>query len=73
MGVRLEQTEKLQSIGYKNIAISEKHVNTMGDISLVVKLTIITEEETNHSLSSDLRHLIDDEKSSDLILQSGSR
>lgn len=73
VGMRLEQTDKLQSIGYKNIAISEKHVNTAGDVSLVVRLTIIKENETNHSLSSDLKNLIDDEKSSDLILQSGSR
>jgi speckle-type POZ protein len=73
VGLRLEQTEKLQSIGYKNIAISEKHVNSAGDVSLVVRLTIIKENETNHSLSSDLKNLIDDEKSSDLILQSGSR
>lgn len=73
VGLRLEQTEKLQSIGYKNIAISEKHVNSAGDVSLVVRLTIIKENEANHSLSSDLKNLIDDEKSSDLILQSGSR
>lgn len=73
VGMKLEQTDTLQSVGYKNIAISEKHVNTAGDVSLVVRLTIIKENETNHSLSSDLKNLIDDEKSSDLILQSGSR
>ena len=36
-------------------------------------MCIIREEEAAHSLSSDLGSLINDEKSSDLILQAGER
>merc|ERR1711892_613703 len=65
--------DKLQSVGYKNIAISDKHVNSGGDILVSVGLSIITQEEESHSLSSDLGTLINDEKSSDIILQAGHR
>jgi len=65
--------EKLHSVGYKNIAMNEKHVNAAGDVLLFVRLSIIREEEAVHSLSSDLGSLINDEKSSDLILQAGER
>ena len=37
------------------------------------RLSIIREEEAIHSLSSDLGNLINDEKSSDLILEAGER
>ena len=40
---------------------------------LFFRLSIIREEEAIHSLSSDLGHLINDEKSSDLILEAGER
>eukprot|EP00092_Neocalanus_flemingeri_P028564 GFUD01031020.1.p1 GENE.GFUD01031020.1~~GFUD01031020.1.p1 ORF type:complete len:480 (-),score=149.04 GFUD01031020.1:137-1576(-) len=69
----LEDMDKLQSVGYKNISISDKHVNSGGDVLLSVRLSIICKEEESHSLSSDLGTLINDEKSSDLILQAGDR
>ena len=71
--LKLEQQEKLQSIGYKNIALSDKHVNAAGDVMLLVRLSIIKKEEPCHSLSSDLGSLINDEASSDLILEAGER
>ena len=71
--LKLEQQEKLQSIGYKNIAMSDKHVNSSGDVMLLVRLSIIKKEEPCHSLSSDLGSLINDEASSDLILEAGER
>ena len=71
--LKLEQQEKLQSIGYKNIALSDKHVNASGDVMLLVRLSIIKKEEPCHSLSSDLGSLINDEASSDLILEAGER
>ena len=71
--MKLEQQEKLQSIGYKNIALSDKHVNAAGDVMLLVRLSIIKKEEPCHSLSSDLGSLINDEASSDLILEAGER
>ena len=71
--MNLEQQEKLQSIGYKNIALSNKHVNAAGDVMLLVRLSIIKKEEPCHSLSSDLGSLINDEASSDLILEAGER
>ena len=71
--LKLEQQEKLQSIGYKNIAMSDKHVNASGDVMLLVRLSIIKKEEPCHSLSSDLGSLINDEASSDLILEAGER
>ena len=70
--LKLEQQEKLQSIGYKNIALSDKHVNASGDVMLLVRMSIIKKEEPCHSLSSDLGSLINDEASSDLILEAGS-
>ena len=71
--LKLEEKEKLQSIGYKNIAMSDKHVNSSGDVILLVRLSIIKKEEPCHSLSSDLGCLINDEASSDLILEAGER
>ncbi|XP_023332547.1 uncharacterized protein LOC111704523 [Eurytemora carolleeae] len=73
VSLKLEPKEKLQSIGYKNIAMNDKHVNAAGDVLLFVRLSIIREEEAAHSLSSDLGSLINDEKSSDLILEAGER
>jgi len=73
VSLKLERVEKLQSIGYKNIAMNDKHVNAAGDVLLYVRMCIIREEEAAHSLSSDLGSLINDEKSSDLILQAGER
>ena len=73
MNIKLEERDKLQSIGYKNIAMSEKHVNSTGDVLLLVRLSIIKKEEPCHSLSSDLGCLINDEASSDLILEAGER
>ena len=73
VNIKLEERDKLQSIGYKNIAMSEKHVNSTGDVLLLVRLSIIKKEEPSHSLSSDLGCLINDEASSDLILEAGER
>ena len=73
VSLKLEERNTLKSIGYKNIAMSEKHVNSAGDVMLVVRLGIIEKEEPSHSLSSDLGSLINDEKSSDLILEAGER
>lgn len=73
VSLSLETAEKLQSVGYKNIAMNEKHVTPAGDIQLLVRLSIIRQEEVIHSLSSDLGNLINDEKSSDLILEAGER
>lgn len=73
VSVKLEEKDKLQSIGYKNIAINDKHVNAAGDVILVVRLSMIKQEVASHSLSSDLGSLINDEKSSDLILEAGER
>jgi hypothetical protein len=33
----LETVEKLQSVGYKNIAMNEKHITANGDILLFVR------------------------------------
>jgi len=71
--LKLEEREKLQSIGYKNIAMSDKHVNSSGDVVLLVRLSIIKKDEPFHSLSYDLGSLINDEASSDLILEAGER
>jgi len=71
--LKLEEKDKLQSIGYKNIAMSDKNVNSSGDVILLVRLSIIKKEEPSHSLSSDLGSLINDEASSDLILEAGER
>ena len=33
----MEEMDKLQSVGYKNIAISDKHVNSGGDVLVSVR------------------------------------
>ena len=38
--LKQENCEKLQSVGYKNIAISEKHVNSWGDVLLFVRYVV---------------------------------
>ena len=35
--IMLEEKDKLQSVGYKNIAISDKHVSKSGDVNLSVR------------------------------------
>ena len=67
--VMMEEMEKLQSVGYKNIAIGDRHVNSTGDVLLTVRLSIIRRDEKSNSLSLDFG----DEKSSDLILESGEK
>lgn len=67
--VQLEVTKELRSIGYKNIAISDKHINANGDIKLVVKMKLDKDDSDNHCLTSDLGKLLNDEKTSDLVLQ----
>jgi len=71
--IMLEEKDKLQSVGYKNIAISDKHVNRTGDVVLSVRLSLIQKEVKNHSLSSDLSNLLHDKKSADCVLQAGDR
>ena len=71
--IMVEEVDKLQSVGYKNIAISDKHVNSDGDVMFSVRLSIIHKEEESHSLSSDLSSLINHQKSADCILQAGDR
>ena len=71
--IMVEEVDKLQSVGYKNIAIRDKHVNSGGDVMFSVRLSIIHKEEESHSLSSDLSSLINDQNSADCILQAGDR
>lgn len=66
----LENSDTLKSVGYRNMAISEKHMNCHGDIQLVVKMNIFKEDTATHSLSSDLLSLINDEKSADVVIKS---
>jgi thermostable 8-oxoguanine DNA glycosylase len=35
--IMLEEMDKLRSVGYKNIAIGDKHVNSCGDVMLSVR------------------------------------
>ena len=39
--IRLEEEDKLQSVGYRNIAISDKHVTGGGDVMLSVRLVFV--------------------------------
>ena len=71
--VMMQEMDKLQSVGYKNIAINDQHINSCGDVILSVQMTITLENKELHSLSSDLGSLINDEASSDLILAAGDR
>ena len=66
-------SSEIKSLGYKNLAIGEKHVNGGGDIRLVCKLKIVKDDSSNHSLSSDLKALINDEKSADVVVEAGGK
>ncbi len=68
--LRLETTNELRSVGYRNVAISEKHVNGEGDIQLVCKMRLMREDEVTHghTLSADLARLFNDEKTADLAV-----
>ncbi|CAB4068134.1 SPOP [Lepeophtheirus salmonis] len=67
--INIDNSESLKSVGYKNMLITEKHMNANGDIQLVCKMNIIKEDNSLHSLSSDLKNLINDEKSSDIVIE----
>ena len=69
----LENSTEIKSVGYKNMAISEKHMNAHGDIQLVCKLKLVKDDSANHSLPSDLKNLINDEKSADLVVEAGGK
>ena len=71
--VLMQEMDKLQSVGYKNIAINDQHINSCGDVILSVHMTITLENKELRSLSSDLGSLINDVDSSDLILAAGDR
>ena len=70
---RICHSSEIKSLGYKNLAIGEKHVNGGGDIRLVCKLKIVKDDSSNHSLSSDLKALINDEKSADVVVEAGGK
>ncbi|XP_071746250.1 uncharacterized protein [Lepeophtheirus salmonis] len=53
--INIDNSESLKSVGYKNMLITEKHMNANGDIQLVCKMNIIKEDNSLHSLSSDLK------------------
>ena len=65
--VMMQEMDKLQSVGYKNIVINDQHINSCGDVTLSVQMTITLENKELHSLSSDLGSLIDDVDSSDSL------
>ncbi len=52
-GLCLESTSELKSVGYKNIAVSDQHVDSeSGDMELVCKMKLVKEDRECHSLSS---------------------
>ena len=64
----------LRSVGFRNVAIGEQHLDPeTGDLRLVCKMKVLVGEgdsSNNHSLSSDLRGLLKDGGStSDLLLE----
>lgn len=71
--LRLETSDELRSIGYKNMAVSEKHFDSHGGINLVCKMRLLKDDLQEHSLSSDLKVLLNDEKSSDLAIEAGGK
>jgi hypothetical protein len=49
----LDNTKELRSVGYKNIAISDKHVDPdTGNLNVVCKMKLLKDDLANHSLSS---------------------
>ena len=80
-GVALDNSAEIRSVGFRNVAIGEQHLDPeTGDLRLVCKMKVLVEEgafsssaaaaANNHSLSSDLRGLLRDGGStSDLLLE----
>ena len=77
-GVSLDNSAELRSVGFRNVAIGEQHLDPeTGDLRLVCKMKVLMDDSdsaaaatANHSLSSDLRGLLRDGGStSDLLLE----
>jgi len=73
-GVALDNSSELKSVGFRNVAIGDQHLDPeTGDLRLVCKMKVLKEDDdaaANHSLSSDLRGLLKDGGStSDLLLE----
>ena len=72
-GVALDNSGELRSVGFRNVAIGEQHLDPeTGDLRIVCKMKVLKDGDSaaDHSLSSDLRGLLKDGGStSDLLLE----
>ena len=75
VAVPLADTDVIRSVGYKNMAVvTDKHFSKGGGgIRLAAKLKIVKDDSANHSLPSDLKALINDEKSADVVVEAGGK
>ncbi len=71
--LHLENTNELRSVGYRNMAISDKHVNALGDVKLTVRLRLLRDDADLHSLASDMKQLLGDETTADVVLEAGNK
>ncbi len=66
----LETSSELRSVGYRNVAISDKHLSgSGGDICLVCRVKLVKDDADVHSLSSDLKAMLGDDSTADLVIQ----
>ncbi|GJQ73573.1 hypothetical protein Trydic_g13919 [Trypoxylus dichotomus] len=56
--INLENKHDLHSIGFETLKISDRHVNSDKDLSIMVKIQVIHSEEDRCSLSQDLAKIL---------------
>jgi speckle-type POZ protein len=59
MVLHLQNTHKMLSLGYRDLSILDRHVESPGgDVSVFVKLQLVQTEAEHHSLSQDLARML---------------
>ncbi|XP_022908774.1 TD and POZ domain-containing protein 5-like isoform X2 [Onthophagus taurus] len=68
--LNLENTHELHSIGYKTLGILDRHLDSVKDVSIMVKIQVIQSDEEKHSLSQDFARILslENEELTDTII-----
>ncbi|XP_066137717.1 speckle-type POZ protein B-like isoform X1 [Euwallacea fornicatus] len=68
--LNLQNTKELLSVGYKSLSIMDRHIDSVKDVRIMVKIQIIQSDEEVHSLSQDMARLMAIEESKDTMIES---
>lgn len=72
VALNLETTVDLLSVGHRDLSILKRHIDSHGNVSIMVKIQIIQKEEEMHSLSQDLSRIFlqnEDDRFTDCIVE----